>query len=234
MQSVIFFDVGNTLLFPDWDKILEPVAKHRSVPGIEQLRELERRTKWQFDSVMADETKTNIGFWRIFHSYLLDELKLTDPALLDTLALSMADSRNWNRSRPGTRDALDSIARSYRIGVISNADGKIESVLRDRGLVDCFLTVTDSGVVGYEKPHPAIFEAACRAMQAQPEECLYVGDVYSVDYVGATRIGMKAILFDVVGAYRDKDLPRVESLQEFEQWLGNSRGLTFTKSGSET
>jgi FMN phosphatase YigB (HAD superfamily) len=41
-----------------------------------------------------------------------------------------------------------------------------------------------------------------------------VGDVYSVDYVGATRAGMQAILFDVSGTYRESGLPRVESLEE--------------------
>ena len=79
--------------------------------------------------------------------------------------------------------------------------------------------ITDSGLVGYEKPHPAIFQAAMRAMDATPEQSLYVGDVYSVDYVGATRAGMQAILFDVSGAYRESGKPRVESLEELEMKL---------------
>jgi FMN phosphatase YigB (HAD superfamily) len=56
-------------------------------------------------------------------------------------------------------------------------------------------------------------------MQADPEESLYVGDVYSVDYLGARNIGMRAVLFDVAGAYRDQGLPRVESLEALEIWL---------------
>jgi HAD superfamily hydrolase (TIGR01509 family) len=218
---VIFFDVGNTLLFPEWDSILAPLASRGCVPETEQLRALERKTKRQFDYIMAQQKETNIGFWRIFHSYLLQTFELSDPALLNTLALSMADSRNWSRSRPGTREALDSIAASYSIGVISNADGKIETVLKSCGIGNCFMTVTDSGIVGYEKPHPAIFAAALQQMGAKPEECLYVGDVYSVDYVGATQAGIQAVLFDVAGAYREDGLPRVESLQEFEAWLAN-------------
>jgi HAD superfamily hydrolase (TIGR01509 family) len=218
-MPVIFFDVGNTLLFPEWDEILAPLSRYGRVPPIEQLRELERKTKQRFDSMMATESKTNIGFWRMFHSSLLAELEISDPELLDTLARSMANSRNWIRSRPGTRETLNSIAKSYRTGVISNADGKIAGVLQECGLADCFLTITDSGIVGYEKPHAAIFEAACREMKASPDDCLYVGDVYSVDYVGAKRAGMNAILFDVSGAYKERDLARVESLQELESWL---------------
>jgi FMN phosphatase YigB (HAD superfamily) len=56
-------------------------------------------------------------------------------------------------------------------------------------------------------------------MDVAPAESLYVGDVYSVDYLGATRAGMQAMLFDVAGAYRERDLPRVESLEELEQKL---------------
>ena len=82
------------------------------------------------------------------------------------------------------------------------------------GLAEGFLTITDSGVVGREKPDPVIFETALKSVAARPEESLYVGDVYSVDYLGAKRAGMQALLFDVPGAYRDRGLPRVESLEE--------------------
>jgi FMN phosphatase YigB (HAD superfamily) len=58
-------------------------------------------------------------------------------------------------------------------------------------------------------------------MKADPAESLYVGDVYSVDYVGATKAGMHAVLFDVAGAYRDREVPRVESLAALEAWLQN-------------
>jgi putative hydrolase of the HAD superfamily len=92
-------------------------------------------------------------------------------------------------------------------------------VLQRCGIVDCFASITDSGKVGHEKPHPAIFEAALREMKADPAQSLYVGDVYSVDYVGATNAGMQAVLFDVAGAYRDQEFPRVESLAGLEQWL---------------
>jgi FMN phosphatase YigB (HAD superfamily) len=58
-------------------------------------------------------------------------------------------------------------------------------------------------------------------MNAAPGESLYVGDVYSVDYLGATSAGMQAMLMDVPGAYRDKGVPRVESLEELQIVLGD-------------
>ena len=77
----------------------------------------------------------------------------------------------------------------------------------------------DSGIVGQEKPHPAIFEAALRSMKADAADSLYVGDIYSIDYVGARNAGMQAILFDVAGAYRESEFPRVESLAGLQNWL---------------
>ncbi len=56
-------------------------------------------------------------------------------------------------------------------------------------------------------------------MRADPEESLYVGDIYAVDYVGARRAGMQAVLFDIAGTYKETEFPRVESLNELEQWL---------------
>jgi len=46
-----------------------------------------------------------------------------------------------------------------------------------------------------------------------------VGDVYSVDYMGATRAGMQAVVFDVAGAYRENGAERVASLEELETML---------------
>jgi putative hydrolase of the HAD superfamily len=121
--------------------------------------------------------------------------------------------------RPGTRESLQRIGKRYPLAVISNADGKLTAVLERCGIADCFVSITDSGVIGCEKPDPAIFQAALRSMNAEPERSLYVGDVYSVDYLGATRAGMQAMLFDVAGAYRGNGLPRVESLEELERKL---------------
>ena len=128
-------------------------------------------------------------------------------------------SANWCDIRPGTRDALLSLRQRHRLGVISNADGKIADVLARCGIADCFESITDSGIVGKEKPHPAIFEAALKSLGAKANESLYVGDVYSIDYLGATGVGMQAVLLDVSGAYRSHGAPSVQSLDELELLL---------------
>jgi HAD superfamily hydrolase (TIGR01509 family) len=213
----IFFDVGNTLLFPNRPRMLAPLPTDRH-PSIEAWQALERRTKHEFDRGLL-QGKVDHGFWWTFHTYLLQELNAFDDGVRDALVENTQKSANWDQILPGTREALQRLRKEYSIGVISNADGKIDDVLGRCGIVDCFHSITDSGNFGQEKPHPAIFEAALREMKAEAAESLYVGDVYSVDYVGARHAGMQAVLFDVAGAYREREFPRVDSLAGLEEWL---------------
>jgi HAD superfamily hydrolase (TIGR01509 family) len=219
--KVVFFDVGNTLLFPNRERIHAPLTERGFTPDAEHLRDLECRTKNRFDGLMVADGAADHSFWWMFYSRLLSEIGLEDDAVRDQLVTGVRNSANWDQIRPGTAEQLHDIGQRYRIAVISNADGGIEDVLDRCGIARCFLTITDSGVVGYEKPHPEIFRQALKSMNAAPEESLYVGDVYSVDYLGATGAGMHAVLMDVAGAYRDKGAPRVESLAELQAGLRN-------------
>ena len=211
--KAIFFDVGNTLLFPNRERILAPLYQRGLIPTDDQLRSLERKTKKEFDALLEHNGKPDHGFWHLFYSHLFEELRISDDLLRDTLVAATRISANWCEIRPLTREVLDRLSKKYQIGVISNADGKIADVLAHCGIADCFRNVTDSGNVGCEKPNPAIFQAALRKMKVAAEESLYVGDVYSVDYLGATRVGMQAILFDIAGVYKGDGFPRVESLE---------------------
>jgi putative hydrolase of the HAD superfamily len=217
--QALFFDVGSTLLFLDWQHVLGPLPERNLAPSPDQLLAIERKTKHQFDAIMLQRSAIDHGFWHMFYSRLFQELDLHDDQLRDRLVDATRSSANWCVIRPGTREALQRLAQRYRLGVISNADGKIATILERCGIADCFTSITDSGLVGHEKPHPEIFEAALRSMGSAADRSLYVGDIYSVDYLGATRAGMQAILFDVAGTYRDTDLPRVESLEELEKEL---------------
>jgi HAD superfamily hydrolase (TIGR01509 family) len=213
-RKFVFFDVGSTLLFANRDRMLQPLYERGIVPSEKDLRALECIVKNEFDDILEHDGRADHGFWDMFYMRLFEKHQLTDEPLRQRLIANTRDSSNWDQMRPGTREALERIAQRHQIAVISNADGKIAEILGRCGIADCFRTITDSGIVGHEKPHPRIFQTALASVGAQPAESLYVGDVYAVDYRGATGAGMEAVLFDVCGAYRDKGLPRVETLEE--------------------
>lgn len=217
--KAIFFDVGNTLLFPNQSVILAPLHERGISPTIEQWHAIERKTKHEFDGILERDGQADHGFWYLFYEHLLEELNVRDDAIHRSLVESTRISANWSNLRPRTRDILDRLRRRYRLAVISNADGKIEALLQRNRIADCFESITDSGLVGCEKPAPRIFHQALAAMGVDARESLYVGDVYSVDYMGATRAGMQAVVFDVAGAYRENGAERVASLEELETML---------------
>jgi putative hydrolase of the HAD superfamily len=213
--KAVFFDVGNTLLFPNRERMLRALHARQVFPSEELMREVERQTKHEFDALLESHAAVDHGFWHIYYTRLLKELGIPEDGICADLVARTRVSANWCDIRPGTREALLRLGEKYRLGVISNADGKIADILKQCGIADCFETITDSGIVGKEKPHPEIFLAAMTSLNVTAAESLYTGDLYSVDYLGATAVGMQSVIFDVAGAYKDF-LPRVESLDELE------------------
>src|SRR5271166_2194838 len=127
-RRFIFFDVGNTLLFPNRQKMLAPVPEHQH-PTLEQWRALECRTKKEFDQGVQSG-RVDHGFWWLFHNHLIDGLDLNAldrngvgedgnmrQSLLRELVTNTQNSGNWDQILPGTRNALDRIARNFRIAV---------------------------------------------------------------------------------------------------------------------
>jgi HAD superfamily hydrolase (TIGR01509 family) len=224
--KAVFFDVGNTLLFPNRERIHAPLRKRNITPDSNHLRALECRIKNEFDLLITEDDSQDRSFWRMYYTQMFADIGLKDDALCDDLVNSIRNSANWDQILPGTFDKLQQIARQFQVGVISNADGRIEDVLRRCEIAECFLSITDSGLVGYEKPHPEIFRQALGSLNVKPEESLYVGDMYSVDYLGATGAGMQAVLMDVSGAYAGRKVPRVESLAELTTMLTDGKAAS--------
>ncbi len=131
---------------------------------------------------LSTTDRADHSFWWMFYTHLTDQLRIADESVRDSLVAATRTSSNWDNMPSGTRAALERIRKKFRIGVISNADGKIAELLDRCGIAECFLSITDSGIMGREKPDPVIFHAALNELGATAQESLYVGDVYSVDY----------------------------------------------------
>ena len=64
-------------------------------------------------------------------------------------------------------------------------------------------------MVGVEKPDPRIFHLALERAGVAAAEAVYVGDLYSVDVVGARAAGLSAILMDPGACWGSRDCPSV-------------------------
>ncbi len=99
-------------------------------------------------------------------------------------------------------------ARRYRLGVISNFDRRLETILSGLGVRALFDRVIVSSQAGAEKPDSQIFRAALDAFQVTPAEAVHVGDDPVRDG-GAEAIGLRVFHLD---------RPRV-TLADLPAWL---------------
>jgi HAD superfamily hydrolase (TIGR01509 family) len=216
--EAIFFDVGSTLVFPNLDATLAPLLERGVRPEQAQLFAAERRAKSEMDALMMQSGRVDQQYWETYYRCVLQDLGIDDGPL-PALVSAARTSANWTRVLPGTRATIENLGRRYKLGVISNSDGRVAKLLETCGLGGCFATITDSGAVGHEKPDARIFQAALGSLGVAAEKSAYIGDIYSIDYLGARNAGLHAVLMDVCGAYMNTASPRVESLAALEPGL---------------
>ena len=84
---------------------------------------------------------------------------------------------------------LEALAGRYAIGGLTNGNADIARIGLD-GLLSFCVTARE---VGFAKPHPAIFAAACSTTGSAPHQVLHVGDDPERDVHGARAAGMRTV-----------------------------------------
>jgi putative hydrolase of the HAD superfamily len=97
----------------------------------------------------------------------------------------------------GAVSVVRRLADTFPLGVVSNGFPDVQyTKLATLGIRDLFGCVVLSGELKIAKPDPRIFLHATDLLDTAPEDCLYVGDSYESDVVGAKRAGMHACWFN--------------------------------------
>jgi FMN phosphatase YigB (HAD superfamily) len=94
------------------------------------------------------------------------------------------------------RRVLEELRPHFKLGVVSNFYGNLESVLKEAGMAELIDAAMDSTRVGIFKPDPRIFELALAKLEVAANEAAMVGDSLLKDCVPAQRLGMRTILID--------------------------------------
>lgn len=218
-MKAVLFDAGNTLIWLDHAYISGLLAAHGHPRTEDELLAAEYPARVTLDELMrngqenTDEERGRIYFGEVFRHLGVPREAL--PAIATELYARHKERNLWCVVREGTDEALATLrARGYRLGVISNSDGRVEGILESVGLLPHFEFVIDSKLVGIEKPDPRIFHLGCERMGLAPEETTYVGDLYEIDVRGARAAGMRAVLVDPLDRFGDRDCDRVRTLAE--------------------
>lgn len=103
------------------------------------------------------------------------------------------------------------------VGVISNGRKELQAEkLEILGISRWVLpgAVFVSQAVGLAKPDPALFRYACRQLGTVPDRCIYVGDAWDTDIVGACAARMPCVWLNRRGRTRPRDAKGVSPTWE--------------------
>jgi len=125
------------------------------------------------------------------------------------------DAQGWVLF-PETLEVLEELkSRHFKLGVISNFDSRIYSVMDSLGIRSFFDAITLSSETGYCKPDHEIFDAAVAAIGLPASEILFVGDSLEDDVEAGLRAGLRAVLIDRTGRHSARHhLEQIASLKE--------------------
>ena len=216
----IFFDAGNTLIEINYAYIRDCLLSLGHDVAVEAVRRAECLARVRLDPHFAPGSSTEDGsIFRLYFTYLLEGLGIangeTAERVMDALRSYNRPVGLWNVAHPDAAPILEETAhRGLTLGVISNSNGSVRAILEDLGLARHLSVILDSAVVGAEKPNPKIFRVALSESGVGPHEAVYIGDLYSVDVLGARAVGLPAILLDPIGAWGEVDCPKARSLRE--------------------
>ncbi len=204
--TTVLFDAGGTLVHADLRFIHRTLRQAGITATLQVVRKAEgsakRAVDRRMDDAVADTDETRR---QPYFAAMLDHLGIKKSVATRLLAIFEAEhqQRNlWRSMSPSTPSVLQELRdRGLTLGVVSNSDGRIASVLESCGIAKYFHVIVDSHDVGVEKPDPRIFHHALKKLKAKPAQTLYVGDIYSIDIVGAQRAGLHAVLLDNGSGY---------------------------------
>lgn len=201
MTKVIFFDAAGTLFHlprgVGWH--YRDVAERHGCPLDEQVLLRAFGAVWKTMPARPAERKArpddDRGWWRELVEQVLNRCAVA-PGQLDRAAYF--DELYAEFTRPGVwalfpevRETLAGLRSQFRLGVISNFDGRLRPILAHLGIADAFEDLVISSEVGADKPDAWIFEHALDRIGVAAGEALHVGDDPVHDWQGAAAAGLQ-------------------------------------------
>ena len=223
--TTVLFDAGGVLLDLDYAFLKRLLEARHVATTVDELSASESIARTTIDRRVREGGRTSEA-WRDYFQILLTRVG-TPPAWTDEIIDTLWEAHQrvglWTVAIDGAVATVRALKEAgYRLGVVSNAEGRVERDLVNAGYAGMFEVVIDSHVVGVEKPDPAIFAIALTRLGASATETVFLGDVPSVDVAGARAAGLIPVLLDRHDLYAGAGVARLKSIAEFPAWLASS------------
>ncbi|WP_022881392.1 HAD family hydrolase [Gryllotalpicola ginsengisoli] len=204
-RATIWWDFDGTLAYRDglWSAALiaalDRVHAEHGLAVDDVALGLSTGFPWHSPEALHNELTDAADWWArlqpvflaAYESARVDAEIAADAALL--VREIFVDVSGWHLLA-GARDAVEATAaEGVRNLIVSNHVPELPLIVEGLGISGCFTAMVNSAVVGAEKPHPLIFEAARRA--SVPDAPIWmVGDNPKADIEGAAMVGVPGIL----------------------------------------
>ena len=225
--ETVLLDAGGVLLDLDY-RYLRRLCRAYGAQTTEQtLSRYEAIARVDVHKAVTDGGRVS-DMWRDYFHCILGHAGVPvddQPAVIDSLWEAHQKFGLWTVAIADAVETVGALKQAgYRIGVVSNAEGRVAQDLDEAGYGGLFETVVDSHLVGVEKPDPKIFQIAMERMGVVPENAIYIGDVPAVDVIGARAANLTPLLLDRHDLYADHDVERLGAIGDLRNLLLPGRG----------
>ena len=233
--KVIFFDAAGTL-FHVKGSVAEIYVRHAERYGVQHTPAVLASVKTAFARAFADapppvfavsdpkEIKRCERLWwfDVVHNvwYRVGMFERFDEYFEDVFE-AFGGPSYWTLY-PETVGVLRGLKeQGHELGIISNFDSRLFTVLRGLGLAELFDTITISSLAHAAKPAPKIFQLALDKHAMDPEDAVHVGDSRRDDVEGARKAGLQAVLIERESQLCSSatNVPTIQSLEQLPALL---------------
>ena len=210
----VLFDAGGTLVQVHTERLAEALSRRGHDPH--ELDDAFWRTLVLLDHEFAPSSGMFDDWFERWLAKMARHSGVPEDVMLG--AWREADDPHflWDQPIDGARDCLQRLRDGgVRVGVVSNADGRVAGALERAGLANLLDVIVDSGVVGVAKPDPAIFGHALEPLRLTAAQTWYLGDTVTYDMAAADAAGLLGWVVDHRGLHTVDHPRRVGSLAEF-------------------
>ena len=204
----VFFDLDDTL----YDQLVPFEGAYREVFGARfdasgpdgtplDVWELFRASRRHSDEAFAASERGEMPMeemhvYRLKRAFADFGIEVGDADCLRMQGIYAAAQESDIRLSPAVVALLDWCAGNLPPGIITNGPAvhqrkKMEALGLGRWVGPDDMLV--SSEVGVAKPDPRIFRMACERVGTKPEHCVFVGDSFGADVVGAVAAGMLVV-----------------------------------------
>ena len=221
--KAVLFDLGGTLLNFD---VEHPGEVFQRILISLDISEPLDKIKIAFSNAEKEAEENNLlasmgkmgreEYWHQWDSLVLKHLGIIENVELGKTVQSKWDDFVGFTLYPEVKEVLTELQqRGLKLGLISIAyEEEIYSILEKVNLeIAAFGIIVGVDTIEKIKPDPAIFRYAISKLNVRPEEAIFVGDKVEVDYNGAEKVGLHALLIDRTGK-QQSDLRTIRNLKE--------------------